>query len=83
MESEGSGDTDVQYTTTSMGFSIDKSLEVGKEEKEQVLKKGIQKGQKVSYVTKFDTGYLKKMLRSSGVDKQRNKVIKYFLKQKL
>ena len=83
MELEGSGVTDVQDTTTTMGFSIDKSLEVGKEEKEQVLKKGIQKGQKVSCVTKFDTGYLKKMLRSSGVDKERNKVIKHFLKQKL
>ena len=38
MESEDSGISDVQDTTTSMGLSIDRSLEVGKEEEEEILK---------------------------------------------
>ena len=54
MDSEDLGDLDVADSQRAMGFSIDRSLEVGKEE-EPVLKKGIYKGQKILYVAKFDT----------------------------
>ena len=65
-----------------MGFPIDKSLEVGKNEEEPVFKKGIYKGKKISCVAKFDTNYLKKILTSSGADKQIKEAIKQFFKQR-
>ena len=37
--------------------------------------------EKRSYVAKFDTNYLKKMLILSGIDKQTKEAIKHFLKQ--
>ena len=41
-----------------MDFPIDNSLEVGKNEEEPVLKKEIYRGEKRSYLAKFDTNYL-------------------------
>ena len=64
-----------------MGFPIDESLEVGKNNEEPVLKKGIHRGKKISYVTKFDTNYLRKILTSSDVDKQTKEAIKQCVKQ--
>ena len=74
-----SGDSYTEDTLRAMGFSIDKSLEVGKNEEGN--EKGIYRGKKISYVAKFDTNYLKKMLTSSGVDKQTKEAIKQCLKQ--
>ena len=54
MDSEDLGDLDVADSQRAMGFSIDRSLEVDKEE-EPVLKKGIYKGQKILYVAKLFT----------------------------
>ena len=74
------GDSDTEDALRAMGFPIEKSLEVGKNEEEPVLKKGIYRGKKLSYVAKFDTNYLKKMLTSSCVDKQTKEAIKQCLK---
>lgn len=57
-DSEDSGDSDFEDALRVMGFSMDKSLEVGKE-KDSVLTKGIYKGQQLSQVAKFITSYLK------------------------
>ena len=57
---EDSGDSDTEDTLRAMGFPIDKFLEVGKNEEEPVLKKGIYRGKQISYVAKLDTNYLKK-----------------------
>ena len=46
-DSEDSGDSDFEDALRVMGFSMDKSLEVGKE-KDSVLTKGIYKGQQLS-----------------------------------
>ena len=70
---EDTGDSDTNDTLRTMGFLTNKSLEVGK--------KGIYRGKKISYVAKFDTNYLKKILKSSGVDKQTKEAIKQCLKQ--
>ena len=43
-----------------MSFSIDKFLEKEKNEEEPVFKKEIYKGKKISYISTFDTMYLKK-----------------------
>ena len=80
-EPEDAGDSDIENTLRAMGFPIDKSLEVGKNKEEPVLKKGIYRGKKISYVAKFDTKYLQKMLPSSGVDKQTKEAIKQCFKQ--
>ena len=64
-----------------MGFPI-KSLEVGKNEEELVLRKEIYRGKKILYVAKFDTNYLKEMLTLSGVDKKTKDAIKQFFKQR-
>ena len=75
---EDSGDSDIEDTLRDMGFPIDKSLEASKNEEEPVLKKGICRGKKMSYVAKFDSNYLKKMLTSSNVDKQTKETIEEF-----
>ena len=41
-----------------MGFPIDNSLEVSKNNEESVLKKGIYEAKEISYIGKFDTNYL-------------------------
>ena len=46
-DSEDSGDSDFEDALRVMGFSMDKSLEMGKEE-DSVLTKGIFKGQQLS-----------------------------------
>ena len=53
---------------------------MGKEEEEPVLKKGYTEA-KNYHVGNIDTNYLKKMLTSSGVDKQTKEAIKHFFKQ--
>ena len=78
-DSEDSGTED---TLRVMGFPIDKSLEVGKNEEGLVFKKGIYRGKKISYVAKFGTNFLKKMLTSSDRDKKRRETIKQFFKQR-
>ena len=55
---------------------------MGKNEEEPVLKKGIYRAKKISYVAKFDTNYLKKMLTSSRIDKKTKETIKQFFKQR-
>ena len=65
-----------------MGFQIVKSLEVGKNEEELVLRKGIYRDKKILYVAKFDTNYLKKILTLSGIDKKTKDTIKQFFKQR-
>ena len=60
----------MEDTLRALGFPIDKSLEVGKNEEELVLRKGIYRGKKILYVAKFDINYLKKMLTLSGIDKK-------------
>ena len=79
---EDSGNSDTEDTIRAMGFPIDKSLEVGKNEKELVLRKGIYRGKKVLYVANFDTNYLKKMLTLSGIDRKTKDAIKQFFKQR-
>ena len=59
MDSNDSGDSEIEDTLKAMGFPIDRSLEVCKEE-EIVFKKGLYKFQKISYVAKRDTTYFKK-----------------------
>ena len=56
---ENSGDLDTEDTFRSMGFPIDKSLELGKNEEGIIFKKRIYKGKK-TYVATFDTNYLQK-----------------------
>ena len=65
-----------------MGFSSDKYLELGKNEEGLVFKKGIYKGKKISYVVKFDTNYLRKMLTLSDIEKKTKEAIKQFFKQR-
>ena len=55
---------------------------MGCEKEELVLKKVKYKSKKISHVAEFDTGYLKKMLKPSGVDKQTKEAMKHFFKQK-
>ena len=49
---------DTEDTQRAMDFPIDNSLEVSKNEEELVLKKEIYRGEKRSYLAKFDTNYL-------------------------
>ena len=79
---ENSGDSDTEDTLRAMGFPIDKSLEVGKNEEGLVFRKEIYRGKKISYIAKFDTNYRKKMLTSSDIDKKTKEVIKPFFKQR-
>ena len=79
---ENSGDPETKDILSTTFFPIDKSLEVGKNEEEPVLKKGIYRAKKISYVAKFDTNYLKKMLTSSRIDKKTKETIKQFFKQR-
>ena len=72
----------MEDTLRALGFPIDKSLEVGKNEEELVLRKGIYRGKKILYVAKFDINYLKKMLTLSGIDKKTKGTIKQFFKQR-
>ena len=44
---KNSGDSDTEDTLMALGFPIDKSLEIGKNEEEPVLKKGIYRGKKI------------------------------------
>ena len=73
-------DDNTEDTLRTMGFSIDKSFEVGKNKKELVLRRGIYRGKKISYVAKFDTNYLRKMMASSKEDKKTKETIKQFFK---
>ena len=57
---ENSGDTGTEDTLRVMGFSIDKYLEVVKNEEEPVFKKMIYRGQKISYVLNLIPTTLKK-----------------------
>ena len=57
---EDSGDTGTEDTLRVMGFSIDKYLEVVKNEEEPVFKKMIYRGQKISYVLNLIPTTLKK-----------------------
>ena len=72
----------MEYILRVMGFPIDKSLEVGKNEEELVPRKGIYRDKKISYVAKFDANYLTKMLTSSGIDKKIKEAIKQFFKER-
>ena len=64
MGSQGFRDSDAEDTLMPMSFSINRSLEVNKEG-DPVFKNEIGKGHKKSHVAEFDTGYPKKLLRSS------------------
>ena len=58
------------------------SFEVGKNEEEPVLRKVIYTGKRISYFAKFDTNYLKKLLASSGINKQTKEEVEQFFKQR-
>ena len=73
IDPENSRDSDTEDTLRAMGNPIDKSLEVGKNEEEPVLKKGIYRSENISHVVKFDINYLKKVLTSSGVEKHKKR----------
>ena len=73
-------DDNTEDTLKAMGFPIDKSFEIGKNKEELVLRRGIYRGKKISYVAKFDTNYLRKMMASSKEDKKTTDTIKQFFK---
>ena len=73
---------DTEDTLRAMGFPIDKSLELYKNEEGLVFKKRIYRGENISYVATFDTSFLKKMLTSSDIDKKTKETIKKIFKQK-
>ena len=51
------GDSDTEDTLRAMSFSIDKLLEAGKNKEELVIRKGIYRSKKLSYVAKLYTSY--------------------------
>ena len=57
---EDSEDSGTKDNLRAMGFPIDKSLELDKNEERLVLRKGIYRVENILYVATFDTGYLKK-----------------------
>ena len=73
---EDSGDSDSKHTLGPWIFLL-----INREEG-LVFKKEIYRGEKILYVATFDTGYLKKMLTSSDIDKKTKETIKQFFNQR-
>ena len=59
------GNKEEEHAVKRPGDKDPEDLDNNKEQEEPVFKKGIYKCKKISYVAKFDTHYLKKMLKSS------------------
>ena len=77
MDTHDSGDSEIEDTLKAMGFPIDRSLEVCKEE-EIVFKKGLYKFQKISYVAKRDATYFKKKKKLLDVASKQKKQLDIF-----